>query len=774
MVNFPMLSQVLLSHFGSPQYSPQNKNELARELNVSTADKATLRAALRELEEKGNVVKISGGRYQLVANQQNLVAGTLAFRYDGTVYLTLDALNPLNEKHIAKHPAGVRLFIPPFGTGTALDGDKVSAKVVTKPARALARPLRERGKEPQFVRGPEIEARVHEVIERSPRRILGTLLARGKEWAVQPDDLRQPPLLLVDDPGSFTEQDLEKAEDSKVAVRILSWENRAAPPKVRLEQILGLPGAPGLAMLEIIAKHGLRTEFPDETLREAAAYPGEINPGELEGREDCRKMDILTIDPEDARDFDDAITIARRPEGGWSVGVHIADVSYYVQPNSEIDKEALARGNSTYLADRVLPMLPEALSNELCSLKPRVDRLTAAAFMEFDAQARPISARFAKAVIHSKCRLSYEQAYAILKAKPEPAPPPDCPAFVAPMLHEAWAFARKLRDRRFVDGALALDFPEVKVVLDAEGSPVRLKRSDNDESHQLIEEFMLAANEAVAKSLRERDKPTVYRIHEPPDEEKIAEFMELAALYQLPRVTVTERGGLNRIIEAIRGRPEEQLLKTALLRSLMRARYAPDPLGHYGLAKENYTHFTSPIRRYSDLIVHRQLFAEKGGKSLSCAEIGEMAEHISRTERLSADAENASKKLKQMEYLERCLTEKPAPTFKAFVVEARRSGLMVELSDFVIRGMITAFDLPTTAQFDAARSCFFDRKSREEYRMGDQYMVSVARVRRDRDQVDFRIVSRLEASPVVAPKSGSPIRSGAKKRPVSVRGKKRR
>ena len=312
-----------------------------------------------------------------------------------------------------------------------------------------------------------------------------------------------------------------------------------------------------------------------------------------------RNQFIVTIDPDDARDFDDAIHVEKLANGGWQLGVHIADVAAYVEPGSALDREARRRGNSVYLPDRVIPMLPERLSNGVCSLKPEVDRLTHSVFIQFDKRGVAKSARFARSVIRSAHRLTYKEAYAILTSPPRDR--------LGERLHLAWELAALLRRRRFEHGALDLDFPEVKVLIDTHGKPVRLERVENDESHQLIEEFMLAANEAVARELKKRTIPTIYRVHENPDPEKLAEYRELALSFGYKVGDLTHRAELQRLLAEIRGKPEEQALKVGLLKSLKRARYDPQPLGHYGLAKTNYLHFTSPIRRYADLVVHRAL-----------------------------------------------------------------------------------------------------------------------------------------------------------------------
>src|SRR5437660_6501886 len=386
-------------------------------------------------------------------------------------------------------------------------------------------------------------------------------------------------------------------------------------------------------MLSIVRKYDLPTAFPKRVIDEANRIPQSVEQRMVDGREDLREKFIVTIDPDDARDFDDAIDVEKIDSEGWRLGVHIADVSAYVTPDSALDREARRRGNSVYLPDRVIPMLPERLSNGVCSLNPAVDRLTHSVFVEFDKSGLAKNARFAKTVIRSAKRLTYKEAYAILQAKPD--------GELSRRLHTAWGLASLLRRKRFEQGSLDLDFPEVKVHVDADGKPIRLERVENDQSHQLIEEFMLAANEAVARELRHRSIATIYRVHEDPDPEKLGEYREFILSFGYKVGDLSHRKEVQRFLASIKGKPEEQALKIGLLKSLKRARYAAQPLGHYGLAKANYLHFTSPIRRYADLVVHRALSNQRAARRPchpDMSEIASIAEHLSITERTAADA----------------------------------------------------------------------------------------------------------------------------------------
>jgi ribonuclease R len=504
-------------------------------------------------------------------------------------------------------------------------------------------------------------------------------------------------------------------------------------------------------VLSIVRKYHLPTEFPSDVLEQAGRIPESVDAQQIAGREDLRNQFIVTIDPDDARDFDDAINVEKLANGGWQLGVHIADVAAYVEPGSALDREARLRGNSVYLPDRVIPMLPERLSNGVCSLKPKVDRLTHSVFIQFDKRGVAKSARFAQSVIRSAHRLTYKEAYAILTSPPRDR--------LGERLHLAWELAALLRRKRFEHGALELDFPEVKVRVDEHGKPIRLERVENDESHQLIEEFMLVANEAVARELRKRAIPTVYRVHENPDPEKLAEYREFALSFGYKVGDLTHRAELQRLLAELSGKPEEQALKVGLLKSLKRARYDPLPLGHYGLAKTNYLHFTSPIRRYADLVVHRALgsdAAKRRSYHMGMAEIASIAEHISTTERNAADAEIDATQMKKLEFFQQQLVGREPQIFSATVVDVRNYGLMVELPDALLTGLIHVSSLTDDFYvFEPARRQLIGRRSRKRFSIGDKLSVLVARVDVFKRQVDFAIAAATERSKASRRSKGS-------------------
>ena len=729
----------ILALLRRPKYHPLDKKELTRALGLRSDARSQVKTALRELERAGEIARIRKNRY-ILPEEADLVSGKLQIHPAGYGFLTRES------------GEGGDIFIAAENTGTAMNGDRVVARItrdadLSRVRRGISRS----------------EGRVIRILERAHDTIVGTLQQTRNFYYVVPDDPRLvhdvyvhpiPGLYERGKPAKEKEQVSRKATTviprrpepgDKVVVRLDPWESRHVNPEGEIVELLGRASDPGVDMLSIIRKNNLPLEFPEAVLEEAEQMPESVDPARFQEREDLREKFIVTIDPDDARDFDDAIHVERLPGGEWELGVHIADVSAYVTPGSALDREALRRGNSVYLADRVIPMLPERLSNGICSLNPKVVRLTYSTFIRFAKNGAPRQARFARTMIRSAHRLTYKEAYAILQAAPEDE--------LGRHLHTAWDLAAILRRRRFAQGALDLDFPEVKVMVDRKtGRPLRLEKIENDESHQLIEEFMLAANEAVASELKNRLIPTIYRVHEDPDPEKLAEFREFALSYGFQPGDLTHRSELQSLIAAFHGTPEEQALKIALLKSLRRARYAIQPLGHYGLAKTNYTHFTSPIRRYADLVVHRTLAnrSDKKGSSRTAGELAAIADHISATERVAAEAELESAKIKKLEFLQQQLTAKDPQVFRAVVIEVRNYGLLIELPDVLLTGLIHVSTLQDDFyRFDAAQRRLIARRSKRVIAVGDVLRVVVARIDAFKQQADFAI-----AEPAAPRRSG--------------------
>jgi ribonuclease R len=716
------IREKVLALLASRDYQPLDKIDIARKIGLSTGERTALRKVLRDLERSGEIARIRKNRYVLPP-AADLVTGTLQIHQAGYGFLTTE--KPLEPD----------LFVAAENTGTAMNGDRVVARIIRD---APVRRTKDRLK--------RSEGRVIRILERAHDTIVGTLQHSRNFYYVVPDDPRLVqnvyvrPVAAVPDrrqrerpEGDRRSQTAARVGD-KVVVRLEAWESRHVNPEGEIIEVLGPADAPGVDLLSIIRNYDLPTEFPKNVIDEGNAISQTVDSEMLEGREDLRGKFIVTVDPDDARDFDDAIHVDKIDNRGWQVGVHIADVAAYVKPDSALDREARRRGNSVYLPDRVIPMLPERLSNGVCSLKPDVDRLTHSVFVHFDRNGHIKGTRFAKSVIRSARRLTYKEAYAILESSPQDE--------LGKRLHTAWELAALLRRKRFEHGSLDLDFPEVKVRLDEIGKPVRLERIDNDESHQLIEEFMLAANEAVARELKKHAIPTIYRVHENPDPEKLAEYRALVLSHNYKVGDLTHRAELQRFLASIRGKPEEQVLKVGLLKSLKRAHYLPQPLGHYGLAKSNYLHFTSPIRRYADLVAHRALGEreQKRRPRADMSQLAALAQHISDTERVAAEAEIEAVRMKKLEFFERQLTERDPQIFRATIVDVRNYGLVIELPDVLLSGLVHVSSLTDDFYvFESAQRRLIGRQFRRRFAVGDDLRVFVVRVDRFKRQIDFAL-----------------------------------
>lgn len=722
----------ILELLQAPKAQPMTKSELARALEVLPKERSELREAVRALESSGKIEKLKKARYSLPVERESkhkIITGTIRFTAPDKGRNAFLELDDSSRQQLGEDDRD-RIFVPAKFSSTSLPGDRVKATLHrSTPAK------NQKGKRnPSRSDAPRWEARVCDIEARKRSSFVGTLsLHRGFAHVV-PDD---PAFGRNIDVESKNLPDGAK-DDHKVLFRIDEWESQFQSPRGTVFKILGWADDVGVDILSIIHAFDLPLEFPEEVEREASAVEEYIDEAEYELREDWRDRDVCTIDPFDAKDFDDAICVTPLEKGGWELAVFIADVAHYVRPGSQLDKEAELRGNSVYLVDRVIPMLPEALSNGICSLNPKVDRLTHAVIMEFDERGKRQKARFAKTVICSKRRFSYEEAFALLESKNTS----DDDEWTS-RLQGAWQLASKLRTRRMDHGSLDLDFPEVKVILDERGKPTELRLVKHDISHQLIEEFMLAANEAVAEFIKNQQGGGIYRVHEDPDLNKLFEFRELARAYGHKVGDLSQRGEIQKLLASVRGKPEEHPLKLGLLKSLKRAAYSEVPLGHYGLAKVNYTHFTSPIRRYADLVVHRvlqKLETQKEGSPRlpRKAELAEIAEHLSVTERTAADAENESKLLKQFEYFLNIARGKERVVFEAIITEVLPRGIFIELSDYFLRGMIRRDDMPLRDFFLVPQSQrVVNDAGQTLVHAGSRIRVEVRRVNIARKHLDF-------------------------------------
>lgn len=725
------LKDRLIRHMEDGHYEPQSKSELARALNVDSRQKLDFRALVDQMEEEGKLVRLQKGRYALKRERRNLVHGMIRILRSGKILFLPRKEDPAAAALGWDTEAVPELELKPNHLGTALDGDRVAVRVERKAARGRRNIRRNRFSSPDA----DMKVRVEEVTERARSRWLGVFrTGKNKPGRVLGDGVSSPSSIeLAEKPA------MEVLPGQLVSVEPITCGEEKKAPRGKIVEVLGYPDEPHVDMEAVIRKYGLSVEFPASVLRELETLPQTPSPGELARREDWTDRTVITIDPASARDFDDAISITATPSG-WTLAVHIADVSHFVKPGGSLDGEALRRGNSTYLPDRVLPMLPPRLSDDLCSLRPDVVRLTKVCEMKFDKKGKMLRARFADAFIRSKARLTYQEAFAMLKGNDK--------GEVPSTVREAWNLASILRRNRYAKGALDLDFPEVRAVMDKDGRVTGIITEEYDESHQLIEECMLAANEAVALALKNGNRPTIYRVHEEPDSAKLFEFGQLCRLYGHPVHDIGQRQYLNELMKSIKGSPDEQLLKLALLKSLMRARYDTEPLGHYGLATPNYCHFTSPIRRYADLVVHRSLNPllanpPKGAKGAgSTGRLEEDAEHISETERISASAEKDANRMKLFEWLEgQCYTDHPE-VHEALVTETRHFGVLLEIPRLQIKGLVKPDKLPGGRWVYEAFASRWKNDHGSVLCAGLRVPVIPVKVDREQQWADFAIVSR--------------------------------
>lgn len=725
------LKDRLIRHMEDGHYEPQSKSELARALNVDSRQKLDFRALVDQMEEEGKLVRLQKGRYALKRERRNLVHGMIRILRSGKILFLPRKEDPAATALGWDTEAVPELELKPDHLGTALDGDRVAVRVERKAARGRRNIRRNRFSSPDA----DMKARVEEVTERARSRWLGVFrTGKNKPGRVLGDGVSSPSSIeLAEKPA------MEVLPGQLVSVEPITCGEEKKAPRGKIVEVLGYPDEPHVDMEAVIRKYGLSVEFPASVLRELETLPQTPSPGELARREDWTDRTVITIDPASARDFDDAISITATPSG-WTLAVHIADVSHFVKPGGSLDGEALRRGNSTYLPDRVLPMLPPRLSDDLCSLRPDVVRLTKVCEMKFDQKGKMLRARFADAFIRSKARLTYQEAFAMLKGNDK--------GEVPSTVREAWNLASILRRNRYAKGALDLDFPEVRAVMDKDGRVTGIITEEYDESHQLIEECMLAANEAVALALKNGNRPTIYRVHEEPDSAKLFEFGQLCRLYGHPVHDIGQRQYLNELMKSIKGSPDEQLLKLALLKSLMRARYDTEPLGHYGLATPNYCHFTSPIRRYADLVVHRSLnpllaSPPKGAKGAgSTGRLEEDAEHISETERISASAEKDANRMKLFEWLEdQCYADHPE-VHEALVTETRHFGVLLEIPRLQIKGLVKPDKLPGGRWVYEAFASRWKNDHGSVLCAGLRVPVIPVKVDREQQWADFAIVSR--------------------------------
>jgi len=698
----------ILKLLGRHDYAPANVPELLQQLGWLRNQQQELQRELRRLELAGRIARVKGNRY-ILPQAADLIPGRIRINRAGKGFLQPDD-SAIRE-----------IAIPENATLTALHEDHVLVR-------------RDR---------PETKntGTVIRVLKRHRTKIVGTLQKSARFLYVTPDDPRMPHDIYVPEP-----RDVGRPAQigDKVVVDLREWDSRNANPEGDIIEVLGAPDEEGVDMLSVLRQYNLPLHFPKAVLAEARAIGSEVSPHDLSGREDCRGHNVVTIDPDDAKDFDDAICLQRVSAEQWKLWVHIADVSHYVKPGTALDTEAAKRGNSTYLVDRVIPMLPEALSNELCSLKPHVDRLTKCVEFLISRDGRVLATKFYPAVIHSRRRFTYREVLEVLQRTPA--------GEIEHMLHDANELAQRIRRLRFKAGSLELDFPESKIRLDEQGRILRIDKVVNDVSHQLIEEYMLLANEAVATRLMSLNLKAIYRVHEEPDERRLNEYREEVLSHRVPCGNLSRPAEVQKLLEKLGTLPIGQALKIGFLKSLMRARYDVNPLGHYGLAKKKYTHFTSPIRRFADLVVHRALFQREhsAGKSLK-----ETAEHISDTERNSADAERDSKDVKLFAFLKAQLASGKPNRYPALVTDLRNFGFFVDVTGLAMSGLVPLSTMDDDFYiYEEQRNQLIGRRTRRIIRLGDKLEVQVAKVDTAKKQVDFRLARAAGDTGKTPPRPG--------------------
>ena len=674
------------------------------------------------------------------------------------------------------------IYIPARKMRGALNGDTVAILA----ASGVSASKKREG------RGGSAEGEVLRVLERSKKPYVGILqIIGGKAWViiesrVMPYDVQVP-----------LESVQREDEGKKVAVLVNRWERRDDAPWGEIVDVLGVPGENNTEMHAILAEYGLPYKFPDAVERAAATIPVEITPDEIARRRDFRDICTFTIDPADAKDFDDALSFRTLESGNFEVGVHIADVTHYVRPGDVLDKEAYERGTSVYLVDRTVPMLPEVLSNNLCSLREGEEKLTFSAVFEMNAKAKVIKRWFGRTVIKSNKRFSYEQAQEIIEAAAAGQAVPDAeqapqPAVVQPevavqkdkqavqpevaaqevrqavlQLHK---LASIMRAKRFAEGSISFERPEMKVIVDSNGKPLDVVEKITKEANWLIEEFMLLANREVAhyvtKSLKSKAPTFVYRIHETPNEEKIKSLSDFVKNFgykftpsKNPREIATE---LNTLMDESKGRPENAAISILALRSMARAEYSTDNVGHYGLGFDYYTHFTSPIRRYPDMMVHRLLarYMDKG-RSEKKQLFEQMCQHASAREQLATEAERASIKYKTVEFMQ----DKLGKEYDGTISGITEWGLYVQIEPTKVEGMVALRDIKGDYfVFDEKHYCLRGKASRQVFTLGDKVRVKVERTNLEQKLLDYSLVWTPPQKRGAAKKSASKERVSKKSR----------
>ncbi|EIT1246845.1 ribonuclease R [Staphylococcus pseudintermedius] len=709
------LKEEIIAIIKSADYEPMSVSDFQDALGLSSADSfRDLIKILVELEQTGMVTRTKQDRYQKQQQKTNsgLVRGTLSQNKKGFAFLRPD------DQEMED------IFIPPTKINRAMDGDVVLVEV-----------KKSRG---DFRKG-KFEGEVKAIESHSIKQVVGTFSEARHFGFVVPDDKR-----IMQDIFVPKGQELGAVEGHKVLVQITQYSDGTNSPEGQISAILGHKNDPGVDILSIIYQHGIEIEFPDDVLKEAENVPETIQPDELKGRRDLRDELTITIDGADAKDLDDAIAVKKLDNGNTELTVSIADVSYYVTEGSALDREAYDRATSVYLVDRVIPMIPHRLSNGICSLNPEVDRLAMSCRMEIDAQGQVVKHEIFESVIHSNARMTYDAVNRIITDK-DAATRAQYPEIV-PMLDLAQTLSQQLIAMRKKRGEIDFDIKEAKVIVNEEGIPKEVVTRERGEGERLIESFMLIANETVAEHFNQMEVPFIYRIHEQPKSERLRQFFDFITNFGIMVKGTGEDihpSTLQNIHEEIAGRPEDMVISTMMLRSMQQARYDADNLGHFGLAADYYTHFTSPIRRYPDLIVHRlvrKYLIEKSmdGRAMHEWEekLPQIAEHTSNRERRAIDAERDTDELKKAEFMIQHIGDE----FEGVISSVANFGMFVELPN-TIEGMVNMQNMSDDYyHFDERQMALIGERKAKVYRIGDVVKVKVIHVDVDERQIDFQIV----------------------------------